>query len=161
MPSIGNWARLPMLLRWFKQPLPSRLFGYNISDHPRSSRAVSQLLWTEKDREALFPWEKTTKRPVAPRISSGRCTWPRTIMCDFLHGKSHVVPRFYQPLPGNPGSVCTNCETALLAMAALHYLRSGRRLHCTLPPAKNLTPGYRTASARDFDPRLSRLRNLK
>ncbi len=44
-----------------------------------------------------FPWEKTTKRPVAPRISCDAAL-SRTIMCDFLHGKSQVVPRFHQPL---------------------------------------------------------------
>jgi hypothetical protein len=29
------------------------------------SKAVSQLLWSERIARCGFPWEKTTKRPVA------------------------------------------------------------------------------------------------
>ena len=59
--------------------------------------AVSQLLWTEKDREVGCPWEKTTKGLSLPGFPAAR-RWPRSITCDFLHGKSHGVPRFPRPV---------------------------------------------------------------
>jgi hypothetical protein len=61
------------------------------------ARAVSQLLWTEKDREVWFSLgenhEKACRFPDFLRRSTSRGQ-----LCDFLHGKSHVVPRFHQPL---------------------------------------------------------------
>ena len=76
-----------------------------------AARAVSQLLWTEKIARCGFPWEKTTKRPVAPRISCGAALAEnnyvrlssRKVAC------SSAVP---PTSTGNPGSVYTNCETA-------------------------------------------------
>jgi hypothetical protein len=48
-------------------------------------------------------------------------------MCDFLHGKSHVVPGFPPTSTGNPGSVYTNCETALIESARSAHAASGWR----------------------------------
>jgi hypothetical protein len=73
-----------------------------------------------------FPREKTTKRPIAPRISSSAALAKnndvrlssRKVAC------SSVVPT---TSTGNPGSVCTNCETAYAVTSALRRRPVGRR----------------------------------
>ena len=62
------------------------------------SRALSQLLFTEKDREVWFSLGENHEKACRSPDFLRALQWPRTIMCDFLHGKSHVVPRFHQPL---------------------------------------------------------------
>jgi len=42
-------------------------------------------------------------------------------MCGFLHGKPHAVFDGTTKLTGNPGSVYTNCETALSADPLLQH----------------------------------------
>ncbi len=59
-----------------------------------SARAVSQLLWTS--RGVVFLGRKPRNGLSLPGFPAAQ-HWPRTIMCD----------------TGNPGSVYTNCETAL------------------------------------------------
>ena len=82
-------------------------------------RAVSQLLWSDKDHEKVYR---------SPGMLSAQ-RWPRTMMCDFLRGKSHAVGKFQQD-PGNPDSVYTRCETAL-AVRARNAPIEARRSCCT------------------------------
>jgi hypothetical protein len=74
-----------------------------------------------------FPWEKTTKRPVASRISCSAALAEnndvrlssRKVAC------SSVVP---PTSTGNPGPVYTNCETACAVISALRRRAlAGRR----------------------------------
>ena len=60
-----------------------------------------------------FPWEKTTKRPVAPRISCGAALAEN----NYVRLSSRKVAWSSAVPPtstGNPGSAYTNCETALM-----------------------------------------------
>jgi hypothetical protein len=73
-----------------------------------------------------FPWEKTTKRPVASRISCSAALAKnndvrlssRKVAC------SSVVPT---TSTGNPGSVCIHCETAYAVISALRRHPAGRK----------------------------------
>src|SRR5271155_5366987 len=88
----------------------------------RAPRAVSQSLWSEKDREEWFSLGENHDKACRSPDFLRALHWPRTIMCDFLHGKSHGVPRFHQPLLGIRVSVYTNCETALAVRDAANPL---------------------------------------
>jgi hypothetical protein len=57
----------------------------------RPIRAVSQLLWPDKDREEWFSLEENHEKGLrSPGFPAVRHS-PRAIMCGFLHGKPHAV----------------------------------------------------------------------
>ncbi len=76
-------------------------------------KAVSQLLWPEKIARSGFPWEKTTKRSLAP---------PDFLRAALTEGhevrlssrKAACNSKAPPTSTGNPGSVFTNCETAVV-----------------------------------------------
>jgi hypothetical protein len=73
------------------------------------------------------PWEKTTKRPVAPRIACGAALAEN----DYVRLSSRKVACSSSVPPtstGNPGSICINCETVYAVISALHRRAlAGRR----------------------------------
>jgi hypothetical protein len=59
-----------------------------------------------------FPWEKTTKRPIASRISCSAALAESNYVR--LSSQKVACSSVFPPTStGNPGSVSTNCETAL------------------------------------------------
>jgi hypothetical protein len=80
-----------------------------------------------------FPWEKTTKRPIASRISCGAALAENNYvrLSSMKVASSSVVP---PTSTGNPGSVYTNCETALAVMREGNQ-RSGQ---IAVPPSQDM-----------------------
>jgi hypothetical protein len=78
-------------------------------------RAVSQLLWPDKDREVWFclgeNHENAYRFPDFLQRSTGREQLPATFFAESRRQFAVVPPTS----TGNPGSVYTNCETALAA----------------------------------------------
>jgi hypothetical protein len=87
-------------------------------DPPRAPGARSYTLeqfrnccGLKKIARCGFPWEKTTKRPVAARISCSGALVERSDVRLSL-GKAACSAVASQSSTGNPGSVYTHCETA-------------------------------------------------
>jgi hypothetical protein len=92
--------------------------------------AVSQLLWSDKDREVWFFLEKNHEKVYRFPDFLQRGTQLREAMCGFLRWEaacSSVAPK---RSTGNPGSVYTNCETALAVRARNVANPSSQELLC-------------------------------
>ena len=84
-------------------PISANLLGMFSSKLPQKrhpERSASQI---RRVTHRLIARSRRTPRVLILPMPLGAFQhrsphWPRTIMCDFLHGKSHVVPRFHQPL---------------------------------------------------------------
>src|ERR1700734_4296204 len=62
----------------------------NLSSGPGDGKAVSQLLWPDKDREEWFSLGENHEKVLGfPGFPVARY-WPRAVMCGFLHGKPHA-----------------------------------------------------------------------
>jgi hypothetical protein len=82
------------------------------------TKGVSQLLWPDKDREVWFSsGENHQKGQSLPRISCSAALVERSDV-RLSSRKAACSSMTPQSSTGNPGSVYTNCETALNVIAS-------------------------------------------
>jgi hypothetical protein len=89
-------------------------------------KAVSQFLWPDKDREVWFSLEENHKDPVAfPDFLHVALTEGNDVRLSLRKAASSSMAPTSST--GNPGSVYTNCETALARHLANCALEVGLR----------------------------------